>query len=312
MAMTTSFKQQCPSCEAMVPIRDPGLIGRKIDCPKCKYRFVVEDPGTGAEAETSAPAEKKPAPGKAGSPRRGEGKGKAEKSGGSRLLYAGVGLAVVAVAAAIVAVVIFMGDDSKSSSSKGGGGGSAAAPGTSEETPKEEKRDRGPAVVLSDITNYLPNDSQAVVSINGEKALGSSLRKAMLGTPGAFNERSFLTTMGFPIEQVSRMVIALNGTKNWVFSVMRLNRPINQKDLEARLMLVAVPPINGLPAYQVKASLDSLSNLLVKAAQPRDPLLLHIVDNQTLVFRDAHGAILEGSRQPQETKRADPCRAGRR
>jgi hypothetical protein len=44
MATSTSFKQQCPSCEAMVPIRDPGLIGRKIDCPKCKYRFVVEEP----------------------------------------------------------------------------------------------------------------------------------------------------------------------------------------------------------------------------------------------------------------------------
>ena len=43
MATKTSFKQQCPSCEAMVPIRDPGLIGRKIDCPKCKYRFVVDD-----------------------------------------------------------------------------------------------------------------------------------------------------------------------------------------------------------------------------------------------------------------------------
>ncbi len=44
MAVTSSFKQQCPSCEAMVPIRDPGMIGKKIDCPKCKYRFMVEDP----------------------------------------------------------------------------------------------------------------------------------------------------------------------------------------------------------------------------------------------------------------------------
>ncbi len=44
MAAGTGFKQQCPSCEAMVPIRDPKLIGRKIDCPKCKYRFVVEEP----------------------------------------------------------------------------------------------------------------------------------------------------------------------------------------------------------------------------------------------------------------------------
>jgi hypothetical protein len=26
-------------------MRDPGLIGRKIDCPRCKYRFVVTEPG---------------------------------------------------------------------------------------------------------------------------------------------------------------------------------------------------------------------------------------------------------------------------
>src|SRR5690349_7403172 len=56
MAVTTSFKQRGASGEAMVPIGDPGLIGRKIDCPKCKYRFVVEDPGTGAEAEPAKKA----------------------------------------------------------------------------------------------------------------------------------------------------------------------------------------------------------------------------------------------------------------
>src|ERR671935_115587 len=50
MAATSGFKQQCPSCEAMVPIRDPNLIGRKIDCPQCKYRFVVEDPAAADEA----------------------------------------------------------------------------------------------------------------------------------------------------------------------------------------------------------------------------------------------------------------------
>src|SRR5438067_8318214 len=44
MAISGSFKQQCPSCEANVPIKDGSLIGKKVDCPKCKYRFVVEDP----------------------------------------------------------------------------------------------------------------------------------------------------------------------------------------------------------------------------------------------------------------------------
>ena len=50
MAATAGFKVQCPSCEAMVPVKDPTFIGRKIDCPKCKYRFVVEDPEGEAEA----------------------------------------------------------------------------------------------------------------------------------------------------------------------------------------------------------------------------------------------------------------------
>src|SRR5262249_41913306 len=123
MATKTSFKQQCPSCEAMVPIRDPGLIGRKIDCPKCKYRFVVEDPGgveSDAPQKTGTTTEKDPAKGKAAAPRRGEGKA-AKKAGGSKLLLAGVGLGVVAVVAAVVGVcVFFMGDDTKSAS-KGGG-----------------------------------------------------------------------------------------------------------------------------------------------------------------------------------------------
>jgi len=59
MATKTSFKQQCPSCEAMVPIRDPSLIGRKIDCPKCKYRFVVEEPADTEQDEAAAKPGKK-------------------------------------------------------------------------------------------------------------------------------------------------------------------------------------------------------------------------------------------------------------
>jgi len=61
MAANISFKQQCPSCEAMVTIRDDNLIGKKIDCPKCKYRFVVEEPAEEEDEfeEEEAPAKKK-------------------------------------------------------------------------------------------------------------------------------------------------------------------------------------------------------------------------------------------------------------
>jgi hypothetical protein len=44
MSVNVGFKQPCPSCETLVPVKDDNLVGKKIDCPKCKYRFVVRDP----------------------------------------------------------------------------------------------------------------------------------------------------------------------------------------------------------------------------------------------------------------------------
>src|SRR5262249_38684169 len=130
MATSTGFKQQCPSCEALVPIKDVSLIGRKIDCPKCKYRFVVEEPEDkrADDSDDGAPAGKKgikksgPAPaakGKAadaktkpGARRRrddavedeGEDQpAKKKAAGGSNmtmgLVLAGVGVVVLGVAA---------------------------------------------------------------------------------------------------------------------------------------------------------------------------------------------------------------------
>ena len=56
MAISENFKQQCPSCEANVTIKGPGLIGKKVECPRCKYRFVVEDPAKQDKKKTSADA----------------------------------------------------------------------------------------------------------------------------------------------------------------------------------------------------------------------------------------------------------------
>jgi hypothetical protein len=67
MAANTSFKQQCPSCEEMVLIKDGKLVGKKVDCPKCKFRFVVEEPKDESSdyeevgEEEEKPAAKKPA-----------------------------------------------------------------------------------------------------------------------------------------------------------------------------------------------------------------------------------------------------------
>ena len=44
MAVTSTFKQTCPACDASLTIRDPKAIGKKIECPRCKMKFVVEKP----------------------------------------------------------------------------------------------------------------------------------------------------------------------------------------------------------------------------------------------------------------------------
>src|SRR5947209_19872275 len=105
MATTTSFKQQCPSCEAMVPVRDPKLIGKKIDCPKCKYRFVVEDPvdeddGDIEESSSKKASGKRPVNGKGGALRSDADEdkpAKKKKEGNSTTLILGIGLGAVAL-----------------------------------------------------------------------------------------------------------------------------------------------------------------------------------------------------------------------
>src|SRR3954470_23946750 len=92
MPANTSFKVACPSCEAAVPIRDPNLIGKKIDCPKCKYRFVVDDPGPGDEAD-ERPA-RKAAPGR----KPGAKLKPKKKAGGNNMVILGAVLGVVALA----------------------------------------------------------------------------------------------------------------------------------------------------------------------------------------------------------------------
>src|SRR5262249_46061253 len=70
MAIGTSFKQQCPSCEAMVPVKDASMVGKRIECPKCKDKFIVKSPQAKKaveedEDETAGKANGKAAPAKA-------------------------------------------------------------------------------------------------------------------------------------------------------------------------------------------------------------------------------------------------------
>src|SRR4051794_12200681 len=109
------FKQQCPSCEHMVPIKDESLVGKKTDCPKCKFRFAVEEPADSAPpAKDGGKAKDKGKPGKAkgksANPDAGDkAKKKKKAAGGSNMLLIGGivgGLAILGLA--VTAVVIWM------------------------------------------------------------------------------------------------------------------------------------------------------------------------------------------------------------
>ncbi|HZY86356.1 MAG TPA: hypothetical protein VFE78_16100, partial [Gemmataceae bacterium] len=350
MASTTSFKQQCPSCEAMVPIRDPGLIGRKIDCPKCKYRFVVESPDQAEAEEDEAPAKgaKKTKPGSAavttkpgakaaaakaktkpGAKKGDEGdedRPKKKKSGGSKVLVLGIGLAVVAIVALGVGAFLLFGgkkEPKKPSTPPqmagmggSGGGEGAGAPGEGDgaDPTKQPAQQPGAAAQananLGDVTNLLPNDTQAVLSVPTPRLLGSPLRRAAFGQ-GGFNEAHFRATLGVSLEEVRRVVMALNLTDDWVFTVVRTTKPVDKKYLTARLRLSPEPPINNLQYFLVKGRLDSLSNLLFTGGRQRNALAMHVVDPQTLVFADVAPMkkFLQANGKPKHLTTAAPAEA---
>jgi hypothetical protein len=344
MAATSSFKQQCPSCEAMVPIRDPGLVGRKIDCPKCKYRFVVEAPEEEDEAPEPKPAAKgKPVPagktpaGKASAigARKAAANGiqkpaakaksaaaedledddeeearpKPKKEGGKTLLLVGGSLAVVAVIALGVGA-FFLFRDSKPAKNAGGsqsrsgpmpsggpgapgrpgGPGSPTSPGGNPAAnPKPDDKSKPSAetpVAVADITNLLPNDTEGVFSVPLKHLLESSVGPTLFSRPGAFNDKAFQAIFGIEISDVTRIVQAISASKDWVFTVMRTASPVKKETLIANLRLGAAQKVGEMEYYFLGRPLDSLSNVLLKSAKPRDKFTVHVMDSRTLVFAD--------------------------
>ncbi len=328
MAIPTSFKQQCPSCEAMVPIRDPKLIGRKIDCPKCKYRFIVEEPAEEEveEVEDEAPATKgkggatgitkKPSNGKAAKApvkRRPDDDQDIEtkpkkKQGGSGMLVAGIALAAVAIIALAVGGVFLFSSDGEDDSKPSRSSVAAAPPqgGDSDEMKKTEETpkqvDAGPRPRHEDITNLLPNDTQIVFNLPLEHLLSNAkVNEALLNTPGAFHAGAFQNIWGIPPTEVRRVILAFNAEKKTAFSVMRTKLALTEKQIVERLQLKAEEPVNGLRYYLIKKPLDALSTFLLKGSMYRDKIALHFIDPLTVVCAD-EGPMKQFLQEKQQPK----------
>jgi flagellar basal body-associated protein FliL len=288
MATTSGFKQQCPSCEAMVPIRDPNLIGRKIDCPQCKYRFVVEDPGAGEEPEEEleeATATKRggsaAAAKKAAGPRRRRGgdedddeeeergrRPKPKSSGGSKGLVIGLVLGVVglAIAGGVVAMMM-MGGGEDSTPKQGGsnvaatqprGRGSADEPGKEEGDAKEgeKKADKpvsagGSSLTDVTVTNLLPNDSEQVVNVRVKDLLKTPYGSAIVNPAGMIRPETSKQKLGFSVADVDRVLLATSFSQNWTFNIVRTTAPVDVQAVKAALSLKPAPegPIGGQDYY---------------------------------------------------------------
>ena len=203
MATTTGFKIQCPSCEAMVTIKNASLIGKKIDCPKCKYRFAVEAPGE-IDEETGAVLKGRKQAGGTAIAKKGKAKSQTDddeddddeappKKKSNTILFVGVGIVVLTLG--LVAAAYFggvFGEDDKPAPPQTGGSttpgtkGSGTGPGTGP-SGTENKGGNEPAVAnngkatpRTELTNLLPNDSQWVADVDVPRRLGHASRHSSL------------------------------------------------------------------------------------------------------------------------------------
>ncbi|MCE9532519.1 MAG: DUF1559 domain-containing protein [Planctomycetes bacterium] len=279
MAPVSAFKVKCPSCEAMVTIRDPKLIGKKIDCPKCKFRFAVEappEPTDDSPADADKPKAKsgKEAPAKSKNkplPKRdddeqdaatGKKKNKNKKSDSNKTLYIGGGIGVLAILVLGGAYFagLFDGDDVP----KGGNPPPAQAKNAppkvdpkidpkTNTSKKDPPKDTPIDIVKDDITNLLPENSIWVFKINGRELLDTPVGAVFFEESGD-SARAFRRWMGFGGEDVERFVCsgAADGT---FFGVFRLKKDFGINDLKDAMEIDPTPKtINKRELYSIKSN----------------------------------------------------------
>ncbi len=195
-ASSSAFKMKCPSCEAAITIRDPKLVGKKIDCQRCKFRFTVEMPAA-AEEEVTKPVKKltaeevkkkqptrregPPNPRNKPLPKRDEDEDqpkKKPKKGSNLTLIIGGGLGLVTIGIIAAFLLGLFDSDSGTPAPKPntdqvknpnpGGEPKKIDPKIKVDPVVQEKEKEKPVgAVAADITNMLPEDSQWVLRLSG-------------------------------------------------------------------------------------------------------------------------------------------------
>lgn len=300
-----AFKQSCPSCEVAIPIRDVGLVGKKIECPKCKYRFVVQKPKKAEEAAvTPAPPTKsaKPAAVKAktGALRHIEedevedtvaGKGASRKK-----LYLGLGLGGVGVAVLALASYLILGKGSPKLPTStvpivnSGKSEPDDDPKVDEKDPpnidgkvevKVDPKSNVPKIVEDvvltpagpELTNLLPNDTEHVLHAFFKEVFDvlSPFRSPITDDTRALPDGVSKTHLGFGLAEIDDFIRADRFTgKPWTFTVIHLKAPIDEKAVNAAFGLKNMPSTRGHDYFKVTKQnpwFDQLSHVALGVPQ---------------------------------------------
>lgn len=313
--MASEFKQQCPSCEAMVSIKDETLVGKKTECTKCKFRFLVEAPSKNKPADDKkAPPVKSKAAGKEAAAKakqeikKAESGQKGPKKGGAKnkqMLIIGGAVGGVALVAIVAALFLFSGgeDNSKKQASKGPSGQRPVTPNgpndkpeeNPEEKPKEEEK-VPEAVAKSDgvdpdVSIRVPGDTKVLIFVQVNNFLNSIFSKPLLNTPGAFNQKDFAKTFGIPLENIEQIMLASSSMlpdfnplkKSWNMAILRSKEPFKKAHIEKSISLTQEPPIEGLQWSKIAGQLDSLSTLML-GFEINEKLSFFLADSRTIVI----------------------------
>src|SRR5262249_5186972 len=138
------------------------------------------------------------------------------------------------------------------------------------------------------ISNMLPNDTQAVMTVAMSEVLKNPLGNMALNNP------TFSQAIGFPIESIEQLIMASKNTEpQWQFLILRTKTPIQMESVQQALKLkpATETPPHGQTYFMAPFTLvDLVSSFVppeIKAElPPPNPLAVRLHDSTTLVMAD--------------------------
>ncbi|AWM39747.1 hypothetical protein GobsT_18910 [Gemmata obscuriglobus] len=255
-----SFKVQCPSCEAPVLIKNPNLVGTKVECPKCKYRFKVEEPAAEVAAAGADPTKDKDAAKE--KDKKAEKKAKSGGGGKNKKLVPIVA-GVVALVVLIGGAVAFLGGDGKKPKKDPfavGSGPSRTGSASPEETqPEDGNKEKTSAPVTPSVpssdkvtSNLLPGQAVAVYRINVDQLRGGPVYAALVDQPMT---ALFNGTLGFNPDDVDTYIHCVAGDGRDPFGVIKLKSPAKAADRLAKMPLKSAPKaVKGRDLHEFRSA----------------------------------------------------------